>query len=80
MRYAGETAEIVVGGRDGAAVFDGERGKVCIGGQVARRTAPPKPAPRGDKAKPPAAKDDAEVGRGAAQVKPVNPLIQKLVE
>jgi hypothetical protein len=40
----------------------------------------PKPAPRKDSAKPPAPKDDAEVSRGAAQVKPVSPLIEKLLK
>lgn len=53
-------------------------------GPVAERTtsmpfaAPPKPAPRAEPAKPPAAKDEAEAGRGAAQVKPASPLIEKL--
>ena len=43
-------------------------------------TAPPKPAPRADPVKPPAARDDAEVGRGPAQVKPVSPWIDKLLK
>jgi len=48
-------------------------------------TPPPKPAPRTEPAnsgKPPAsaAADEAETGRGAVQVKPVSPLIEKLTK
>ncbi len=43
-------------------------------------TAPPKPAPRAEPAKPPARKDDVEAARSGAQVKPVSPVIQKLLE
>jgi hypothetical protein len=45
-------------------------------------TAPPKPAPLKDSAKAPAPrdKDDADVGRGGAQVKPVVPLLEKLLK
>jgi len=43
-------------------------------------TASPKLAPRADPAKPPVPKDDAEAGRNATQVKPVSPLIEKLVK
>ena len=39
-----------------------------------------KPAPRAEPVKPPAAGDEAEVGRGSAQIKPVNPLIDKLLK
>ena len=43
-------------------------------------TAPLKPAAGKDAAKAPGAKDDAEVGRGGTQIKPVNPLIEKLLK
>ena len=43
-------------------------------------TSPPKPAAGKDAAKAPGAKDDAEVGRGGTQIKPVNPLIEKLLK
>ena len=47
-------------------------------------TEPPKPAARKDAAKAPAAKaqaqDDAEVGRGGTQIKPVVPLLEKLAK
>jgi len=45
-------------------------------------TAPPKPAARKDSAKAPAPqdKDDADAGRGGTQVKPINPLIEKLLK
>lgn len=57
-------------------------------GQVADRTTsmpftpPAKPAARKDSAKASAlrSQDDAEVGRGGAQVKPVNPLIDTLLK
>ena len=55
-------------------------------GPVADRTttmpsAPaPKSAPRAEPPKPAAPQDDAEVGRSATQVKPVNPLIEKLLK
>lgn len=44
-------------------------------------TEPPKPAARKDAAKAPAPRpqEDAETGRGGTQVKPVSPLIEKLV-
>lgn len=43
-------------------------------------TPPPKPVPRAEPAKNPVpASDDAEVGRGGAQVKPISPPIEKLV-
>jgi len=44
-------------------------------------TEPPKPAARKDAAKAPAprAQEDAETGRGGTQIKPVSPLIEKLV-
>jgi len=39
-----------------------------------------KPAPRAEPVKPPAARDEAEVGRDGAQIKPVSPLIDKLLK
>ena len=57
-------------------------------GPVAERTTtmplapPPQPAARKDAAKAPAprAKDDADAERGGAQVKPVVPLLEKLLK
>jgi hypothetical protein len=39
-----------------------------------------KSTPRTEPVKPPAARDETEVGRGAAQAKPVSPLIDKLLK
>ncbi len=45
-------------------------------------TEPPKPAARkdADKAPAPKAQEEGEVSRGGAQLKPVNPLIEKLTK
>ena len=50
-------------------------------------TDPPKPAANTERpdaaksaVKPPASADSAEAGRGAARIKPVNPLIEKLTK